>query len=91
MSTVEDRLAELERRFNSLFKAFDMLCEETIKDARRIVALEVHSESLRVDSQRWNEVYYHIFPDRLRQDIKLQDQLFDIRHRPNPKDGGTKA
>lgn len=88
---IDERLANLEKRFGHLFKAFDMLCEEASKDANRIGSLEVDVKYLGLGKQRWNEVYYHIFPERLRQDIKLQEQLYDLEHPPKPEDGKKKS
>jgi septal ring factor EnvC (AmiA/AmiB activator) len=88
---IDERLVNLEKRFGHLFKAFEMLCEKDLKDAQRIVALEVHSDFLRLDSQRWDEVYYNVFPERLRQDVKLQKQLHSLERPAKPEDEEPKG
>ncbi len=91
MSSTEDRLTQLEKKYLSLLKAFDELYLDSLKQGNRIVDLEAHSVSLRGDSQRWNDVYYHVFPKRLRQDIKLHQQLHRLRSSLLPKTDKRKS
>ena len=35
-------------------------------------------EQLERRMQKWDEVYYHVFPDRLAQDVKFENQMLDL-------------
>jgi hypothetical protein len=62
-------------------------------DSLRIMALELSVRSIAVTLElierrmmRWDEVYYHVFPERRAQDIEYQRQLMNLKFPPKAGD-----
>jgi hypothetical protein len=41
-------------------------------------------EQIKRRMERWDEVYYYVFPDRLEQDVKFESQLLDLTKAQKP-------
>jgi hypothetical protein len=59
----------------------------------RLTALElsiklmgVKLEQVERRMEKWDEVYYHVFPDRLAQDVKFENQLLGLIKPQKPDD-----
>lgn len=94
MSSIEDRLNELAKRVDALTERFDRFedkAENKYFDfGLGIKFLEGTVETLERYMHRWNEVYYHVFPDRFDGDLKFERQLSRLNHPPKPGDDDKK-
>lgn len=95
MSSIEDRLDELGKRIDELTKRFE---EFVANDVWTTTTLPLvfdtlcrDMEEIERDRERWDAVYYKVFPDRLDQDIKFMDQRRSVFSPPKPEDGKTKT
>jgi hypothetical protein len=67
--------------------------KELSQDQLTIMALELNVKMLTSQvelmerhMQKMDEVYYHIFPDRLAKDVKFGDQLIELlKYSPKPR------
>jgi hypothetical protein len=58
-----------------------------------VLALQINVRCLAADMlrierqmQKLDAIYYHIFPDRLKQDVEFERQLDALKSRPRPDD-----
>jgi hypothetical protein len=71
----------------------DQLVKGISNDSLRIMALELSVQRLAITlegierrMQRWDEVYYHVFPERQGKDIEFERQLHKLRCPPKADD-----
>lgn len=71
----------------------EQLVKGASNDSLRIMALElsvqrtaVVLEELERRMQRWDEVYYHVFPERRAKDIEFERQLHKLNCPPKEDD-----
>ena len=69
------------------------LLEGISNEELRLMALELNVRKLAATLEvierrmmRWDEVYYHVFPERRAQDIEVHRQLNDLRQPPKAGD-----
>jgi hypothetical protein len=79
-----EKLTFLEVKCTILSKRGDDFIE-MIKSLRAIIDIQDRAiERLQLDRMKFDEAYYHIFPDRLEQDVRLFDQLEALNSKPVP-------
>lgn len=86
------RVLELTKRLDELPQEKQLL-EGISNDELRLMALELNVSGMRVTldlierrMERWDEVYYHVFPERGAQDAKFEQQLMNLRFPPKAGD-----
>jgi predicted RNase H-like nuclease (RuvC/YqgF family) len=106
MSSIEDRLVELAKRLDRFDARIKKLEDENKQLGARIEEADVwHNttlpytierfardiEEMERHMYRWNEVYYKVFPERLDQNLKFEDQLFNLIEPPKSTDDKPKS
>jgi hypothetical protein len=77
ISMLEAKQVITDRRFTEIL--------ELLKSQHRAAVAESElTQDMHRRLQKLNQVYYHVFPDRLEQDIRLQEQLNALNLKPAP-------
>lgn len=69
----------------------EQLIKGLSKEEAEIMALQLsvtmmshELEIIKRQMARWDEVYYHVFPERFSQDMKFEQQLHELKYPPKP-------
>lgn len=72
-------------------KAINDKLSDSIKILKSMIdALGDEQQRARLETMKYDDAYYHIFPDRLAHDVKLSDQLDGLTSKP-PSDASGKG
>ncbi len=90
---IDETMRKLNKNEEFLEHKIDKIGKLCALQNERIKYLEKEHDVERLDrdSMRLNQVYYHVFPERLSQDIKLKDQLNALNSKPAPDAGSKEA
>ena len=71
----------------------EQLVKGVSNDELRLMAIELNLQLMRItidhlerQMAKWDEVYYHVFPERRGQDIKFERQLHELNCPPKADD-----